>query len=127
MKKILLVDDSKVVGKMLASTLEQSGYSVINCQDVDSAILAFREHETSIDLVVTDLIMPDKDGYELVDYLHKNSVPGRRPKIIVISGGSKGTVDASTAVSAIKDHVEMFMIKPFKANDLIMAVKSVLC
>ncbi len=126
MRKILLVDDSKVVGKMLTATLEQSGYSVINCQDVDSAILAFKEHETSIDLVLTDLIMPGKDGYDLIDYLHQNAVPGRRPRIIVISGGSKGTVDADTAVSSIKDRVEMVMVKPFRPDELITAVKGVL-
>ena len=124
MKKILLVDDSKVVGKLLTTTLTDSGFTVINCTDVDTAIAAHKENGLSIGLVITDLIMPGKDGNDFIDYLHASSVPGTRPKIIVISGGSKGTVTAETAVQSVKDRVEMVLVKPFKPEQLIIAVKT---
>ena len=126
MKKILLVDDSKVVAKLLSDKLSEKGYAVIACSDVDSAIAAYKENELGIGLVITDLIMPGKDGNDLIDFLHKDSVPGSRPKIMVISGGSKGTVTGETAVQSVQNRVEMVMVKPFKPEELVNAVNLLL-
>lgn len=126
MKKILLVDDSKTVAKLLSDKLSEGGYQVVSCSDVDSAIAAYTQDQIGIGLVITDLIMPGKDGNDLIDYLHKNAVPGSRPKILVISGGSKGTVTSDTAVMSVKDRVEAVMTKPFKPEQLITVVNGLL-
>ena len=121
MKKILLVDDSRTVNKLLAMGLTSGGYEVVSCHEVDEAIAALKSQD-DIRLVITDLIMPGKDGNDLIDYIHASS-QGTRPKIIAISGGSKGTVDADTAVTSVKHRVELVMMKPFTQPALLAAVK----
>lgn len=126
MAKILVVDDSKVVAKLLSTSLTAQGHEAVTAGSVDEAISALKEHGASVKMVITDLIMPGKDGIELIDYLHATLTPYDRPKIIVISGGSKGTVDADTAVSVVKDRVNKVMIKPFTQDDLSKAVTALL-
>jgi len=126
MAKILVVDDSKVVAKLLSNSLTAQGHEAVTAESVDTAIAALKEHGASIKMVITDLIMPEKDGIELIDHLHATMTPFDRPKIIVISGGSKGTVDADTAVSTVKDRVNKVMIKPFTQEDLARAVSGLL-
>lgn len=126
MAKILVVDDSKVVAKLLSTTLNAKGHESISAASVDEAIAALKEHGTSVKLIITDLIMPGKDGIELIDHIQTQLNPYDRPKIIVISGGSKGTVDAGTAVSSVKDRVNKVMVKPFTQDDLIKAVSGLL-
>lgn len=126
MAKILVVDDSKVVGKLLSGTLTAQGHEALNALSVDEAIAAMKEHGASIKLVITDLIMPGKDGIELIDHLHATLTPYDRPKMIVISGGSKGTVSAETAVMAVKDRVDKVMMKPFTQEALVSAVNGLL-
>jgi CheY-like chemotaxis protein len=124
-KKILVVDDSKVVGKLLATTLTAQGHETLNAISVDEAIAILKD-KGPIQLVITDLIMPDKDGIELIDHIHNTMSHYDRPKIIVISGGSKGTVTAETAVQSVKDRVDKVMSKPFTQDVLISAVNGLL-
>lgn len=126
MAKILVVDDSKMVAKLLSTSLTAQGHEAVTAASVDEAISALKKHGASIKMVITDLIMPGKDGIELIDHLHNTLTPYDRPKILVISGGSKGTVDASTAVSVVKNRVNQVMMKPFTQEDLAKAVTAVL-
>lgn len=121
MKKILLVDDSKTINKLLSTTLEGAGFQVISCYNGDEAIAALKEH-SDIKLVITDLIMPGKDGNDLIDHIHNNSLAGVRPRIIAISGGSAETVNATTAVQSVQHRVEKVLTKPFSQKDLIYHV-----
>lgn len=122
MKKILLVDDSRTINKLLSGTLTESGFDVVSAFNVDEAITALKAH-SDIKLVITDLIMPgDKDGHDLIDYIHNTSLAGVRPRIIAISGGSAGTVTADTAVQSVAHRVEKVMMKPFTPKDLIYHV-----
>jgi len=126
MKKILLVDDSKTVNKILTAGLVSSGYEVISVHDVDSAIEALKtDGGFTIKLVITDLIMPGKDGNDLINYLHTATI-GTRPRIIAISGGSQDTVDAGTAVSTVKNRVERVLTKPFTQPVLLATVRDLI-
>ncbi len=122
MKKILMVDDSRTINKLLSNTIVEAGYDVISAFNVDEAIAALKSH-SDIKLIITDLIMPgDKDGHDLIDYVHNTSLAGVRPRIIAISGGSAGTVTADTAVQSVAHRVEKVLMKPFTPKDLIYYV-----
>ena len=121
MKKILLVEDSKTVSKLLSDMLTTRGFPVLVCHSVDEAIATFKETELSVKLVITDLIMPERDGMDLIDHLHTYTP---RPKILAISGGSKGTVTADTAVQSVRNKVDGVLVKSFKPEELINTVKS---
>lgn len=125
MRKILLVEDSKVVNKLLSGALTEAGYEVISCYDVESAITALQGDALGIKLVITDMIMPGKDGNDLIDHIHQNAL-GTRPKILAISGGSKETVTGETAVGSVQARVERILTKPFKQEVLITLVKDLI-
>jgi len=84
MARILVIDDTEVVRAMIRRWLEVEGHEVVEASDGDAGIQLFREHPA--DLVITDLIMPEKDGIEVIKELR-----GEYPdvKIIAISAGGQ--------------------------------------
>src|SRR5579863_3817169 len=84
MKKILVIDDNMVVRNTLVQILESEGYEVISAEDGRRGLSVFRSERP--DLVVTDIIMPEKEGIETI-----RDIRGESPdaKIIAISGGGR--------------------------------------
>jgi len=66
MKTILLVDDSDVIRGLAGKVLKSAGYPVIEAAGISEALSRAREAER-IDILITDLVMPDGDGFELAD------------------------------------------------------------
>ena len=66
---ILLVEDEELVRRVAQRALERGGYTVISASNGTEALAMFRQHETTIDLVVTDLVMPEMGGYRLCEIL----------------------------------------------------------
>ena len=88
MKNILLVDDEEPIRKVLSTVLTEEGHSFA---EASSGIEALKIMETqSFDLVITDVIMPDCDGIELVMSIRKK-MPD--VKVIVMSGGGRVRAD----------------------------------
>lgn len=84
MSRILLADDDTQVRKMLKITLERAGHEVVEAADGNQAVLVY-DPET-IDVVVTDIVMPEKEGIETIMEL-KTINP--EVQIIAISGGGR--------------------------------------
>ncbi len=84
MNKILIVDDDQQIRDMLRITLEREGYGVVEAGDGVQALAAYRAN--SIDLVITDIVMPEKEGIELI--MEMKSLDAD-VKIIAISGGGR--------------------------------------
>lgn len=82
MKKILIIDDEAPVRKMLIKLLEKNDYEVMDANDGNHGINLFKNSHP--DLIITDLIMPDKEGLETIRELMKIDPD---VKIIAISGG----------------------------------------
>jgi CheY-like chemotaxis protein len=84
MQKILVIDDNIVVRNTIAQILETEGYSVISAEDGRRGLSMFRSEKP--DLVITDIIMPEKEGIETI-----RDIRGEYPeaKIIAISGGGR--------------------------------------
>jgi CheY-like chemotaxis protein len=78
---VLLVEDDANMRDLLMRTLEQAGYAVTTAVDGTDALAQFRKHP--VDAVVTDILMPELDGFELIRKLKKES-PGLA--VVAISG-----------------------------------------
>ncbi len=85
MKRILVVDDDEMFRAMLCETLRDAGYEVLDAENGRDAIKIVSG--TKLDLVITDLIMPEKEGLETIREITID-YPGI--KIIAVSGGLRG-------------------------------------
>ncbi len=126
-KSILIVDDVEGVRREIAYLLEDEGYTVIQADNGISAVKILSD--SKIDLVISDILMPDMDGFELCDYMQKNT-----PSIdvILISGGGKSYSQLKDSVSGLLDqakmltHAKLVLKKPFSVDELLDSVKKVL-
>lgn len=118
-KTILVVEDDDMVRKVLTRMLKRAGFHVIEAANGEEAISACDEKGTSIDLMMTDLMMPKMGGRELVDRL-KKSHPALR--VIFMSGYTEGAI----AHQGILDPNLHFLEKPFESKQLIEKVQKVL-
>ena len=116
---ILLVDDDEMVRKMTAAMLEKLGYKVIVADSPIKAILMCRENKTGIDLLLTDVMMPEMTGVEL-----KTEILAIEPdvKVLFMSGY---TANIIARQGVLEDSVE-FMPKPFNLKTLAQKVRKVL-
>jgi DNA-binding response OmpR family regulator len=121
MARILIIDDDDQVRKMLRLTLNAAGFDVVEAQDGNVAMKFFRQ-DPLVDLVITDLIMPDKEGIETIIELRRDfpQVP-----IIAISGG--GGIDPDDyLILAKKLGAKITLEKPFSRKDIIDAVNELI-
>ena len=81
MEKILIIDDEPSIRKMLKTLFEKNGYEVMEAQDGTQGIKLFQTHRP--DLIITDLIMPGKEGLETIREIKKIN---QDAKIIAMSG-----------------------------------------
>jgi CheY-like chemotaxis protein len=111
MPKILFVDDNREFLEIVSSVLHKVGYDVITAENGIEAIGKY--HESSFDAVVTDLVMPGANGYELVRHIRDTSM-GAIPAVIGISG-------ASCDINL--NYFDIVLEKPFFLRKLIECLK----
>ncbi len=122
-EQILVVDDEASVRQITEEILRQNGYRVLIAVDGNDAIALFAEHEKSIDLIITDIMMPLMDGIALTRALRKLS-PSL--KIIASTGLAFGTTESDKKKELGKLGVSIFLTKPYKAETLLKAVHEAL-
>jgi CheY-like chemotaxis protein len=105
---------------MLATRLESEGYDTVVAPDGREGIKRYREG--GIDLVITDIIMPEKEGMELIMELRQEFPEA---KIIAVSGGVWSATD-SLLYMAKQFGAKYTFAKPFEWNDLMDAVHDLL-
>jgi two-component system cell cycle sensor histidine kinase/response regulator CckA len=113
---ILLVEDEEGLRALNARGLQSRGYTVIEAGNGLEALEELERHGGQVDLVVSDVVMPEMDGPALLKELRK-----RNPeiKIIFVSGYAEEAFDKS-----LSDHKEFnFLAKPFTLKQLVSAVK----
>lgn len=121
MKRILIIDDDSQFRQMLRQVLERQGYEIVEAQDGEEGIRRYRQAPT--DLIITDIIMPKKEGVETIIEL-KRDFPD--VKIIAISGGSRG-IDALDCLSYVKGlRVSRVFAKPFDRKEFLEAIQELL-
>lgn len=120
MKRILVIDDDEGLRRMLQMSLEGAGYAVTSAQDGKEGLASLRK--TPADLVITDLVMPNKEGLETILEIRKAQP---HLKIIAISGGSR--TSPKDNLSMAKNFGAAFVFsKPFSLVDMTKAVAHLL-
>jgi two-component system, cell cycle sensor histidine kinase and response regulator CckA len=115
---VLVVDDEIHIRDMTAAILTRHGYRVLLAGDGIEAVALLAAHNKDIDLVVTDLRMPNLDGAALA-HIARRLCP--EVKVLAVSGLSSG-MDANE----MKDIASAFLYKPFKADALLREVSGLL-
>jgi PAS domain S-box-containing protein len=118
--RILLIDDDSEIRKLFVQKLAGRGYEIIEACDGKEGLKLY--HETRPDLVITDLVMPEKEGLETITEL-KREFPD--VKIIAISGGGRNVPDAYLHI-AKNLGAERTFSKPIDWPELIKAVRELL-
>jgi DNA-binding NtrC family response regulator len=122
MPKILLADDEEVLRSLLTIMLETDGHevkAVVNGMEVLKAVV---KEDVPFDLLITDLIMPEREGIETIMELRK-----KHPslKIIAMSGGGRSGADGYLKL-ALKLGAAAILEKPFDRQELLDTVRKVL-
>ena len=112
MARILIIDDQEVIRMTLSETLEHDGHTITEASDGVKGIAAF--HENRAEIVITDILMPNKEGIETIIEL-RNIDPN--VKIIAMSGGGR-TQNASLLDVAQKVGANAVLKKPFRTQAL---------
>jgi CheY-like chemotaxis protein len=115
--KILLVDDEDYVREMLSEALESEGHSV---QVAINGKHAVENYDTSFDLVITDIVMPEQEGIQTMLQLKKLNPS---VKIIAISGGGRVSSDDYLELARKVGAVRTFS-KPLALEEFLAAVKT---
>jgi DNA-binding response OmpR family regulator len=113
MKRVLIIDDDERIRSLVNDTLSGYGYEVIEAADGMEGVRLFREDPT--DLIITDLLMPEKEGIETIVELRRDFP---KVKILVISGSLDTHLRMAKMLGA-----DMTLSKPFELSFLLASVR----
>ncbi len=116
---ILLVEDEDAVRMFSSRALKEKGYRIIEASNGESALEFLKKNASTINLVITDVVMPKMDGPTLMDHI-KNLNP--KMKVIFISGYAENNFRDSLT----QNNQVHFLSKPFNLKELANKVKDVL-
>jgi len=115
--RILLAEDDKDLGNVLAQYLQLQGYDVTLVRDGNEGWSKFEVSE--FDLCILDVMMPDKDGFELAEQIHNKS-----PKTPFIFLTAKGLKDDK--IKGLKLGADDYICKPFDVDELVLRIQNIL-
>jgi two-component system chemotaxis response regulator CheY len=110
-QKILVADDSPTIRKFVTFTLKMVGFEVISASDGMEAAEMLSQNK--FDLIITDLNMPNMDGFELIKVIRQNPEYKETPIIILSSLSDREDVERG-----IKEGANAYLVKPFEPQRL---------
>ena len=116
-RKLLLADDSPTVKRLVAQTLVGSNFELVSVSNGDAAIEKFNECRPSI--VLADIFMPGRNGYEVCDFVKRDPVFAETPVILMV-----GVLEAYNEVEAKRVGADGRITKPFEPQQLLEIVDS---
>lgn len=120
MERILIIDDEPSILEVLRKILQFEGYDVVTAANGEEGLELFRQ--TPCDLVITDMVMPAKDGLQTILDL-RNEKPDL--PVIAMSGGGTISKERYLAVAGYLDRV-ITIAKPFSVGSVVEAVTKLL-
>lgn len=118
-KKILLADDSVTIQKVVSLILASDEYELISVGDGETAIAKI--NEIMPDLIMADVVMPNKNGYEVCDFVKKTPALRHIPVMLLA-----GTFEPLNEEEAKRVGIDDSIVKPFESQDFINKVNSLL-
>lgn len=116
--KIFVVDDERIVRVTTADDLREAGHQVREFSSARAALQHMREEDSPVDIILTDLKMPDMDGLEFMSKVKQD-----RPEVFVLLMTAHATVD--TAVEAMKTGAYDYIAKPFSMDELLLTIERI--
>ncbi|MEE0531841.1 MAG: diguanylate cyclase [Anaerostipes hadrus] len=117
--RILIVDDSEFNRAILKEILQET-YEIIEADDGKEALLKINEYGMEISLVLLDIIMPEKDGFEVLKYMEEESLISNIPVIIISSEDSANYIRRAYEMG-VSDYIN----RPFDANIVYQRVSNI--
>ena len=121
MARILVIDDNDGFREPFCELLEKAGYEVVGAANGKVGIELYKREPA--DLVITDVIMPEKEGIETISELRQDFPD---VKIIAISGG--GVISANVYLKTVQSFhkIKHVFSKPFSMDEMLQAIKEIL-
>jgi CheY-like chemotaxis protein len=116
---VYFIDDSATMREVIKIAFRRENINVITCADAASALAQFEQNRP--DVVITDVIMPDQDGYSVCSQIKQNPEYSDTPVVLM-----SGVVNKSVADKAVSVKADELIRKPFQPQELIGRVKSLL-
>jgi CheY-like chemotaxis protein len=116
---VYFIDDSATMREVIKIAFRRENINVITCADAASALAQFEQNRP--DVVITDVIMPDQDGYSVCSQIKQHPEFNQTPVVLM-----SGVVNKSVADKAVSVKADELIRKPFQPQELIARVKSLL-
>jgi DNA-binding response OmpR family regulator len=116
---VYFIDDSATMREVVKIAFRRENFNVVTCADMASAVAQF--DQTPPDAVISDVIMPDKDGYQLCHYVKQHPLFGATPVFLM-----SGVVNKEVAERANDVKADELIRKPFHPQELVARVKKLL-
>ena len=118
-RTILLADDSPTIRRLVTQTFAEGDFEIVSVNNGEAAIKTFEEMRPSV--VLADIYMPGKNGYEVCSYIRKHPKLGTTPVVLLV-----GAFDAFDEETAKQAGSTANITKPFEPGALIELVMSIL-
>ena len=119
MVRILVVDDDQKIVRLVRSYLEQAGYQVLTAFDGETALHTLRREKP--DLVVLDLMLPDRDGWDITRIIRADATLAPTPVIMLTA-----RVEDADKLTGLELGADDYITKPFNPREVVARVKAVL-
>jgi two-component system alkaline phosphatase synthesis response regulator PhoP len=118
-QRILVVDDDKEIVRIIRAYLEKSGYVVLTAFDGESALHITRSDRP--DLVVLDLMLPDRDGWNITRVIRADEALAKTPIVMLTA-----RVESGDKIMGLDSGADDYITKPFNPNEVVSRVRAVL-
>lgn len=118
-QRILVVDDDRSIVKVVRSYLEQAGFDVLTAYNGESALHMLRSERP--DLMVLDLMLPDRDGWEITRIIRGDGTIGQTPIIMLTA-----RVEDTDKIIGLELGADDYITKPFNSREIVARVRSLL-
>ena len=116
---VYFIDDSATMREVIKIAFRRENINVVACHDAATALVEIEAAKP--DIVITDVIMPDKDGYDVCQHIKSHPALAKTPVILM-----SGVVNRAVAEKAFAVKADELLRKPFQPQDLIARVKHLL-
>jgi DNA-binding response OmpR family regulator len=121
MNKILYIEDELLMQSIVSKILLREGYDVDVANDGKDALQILIDNKYNYDLVITDIMMPYTNGFEIISKIRNYNSPKKVPIIVISSIGNEDAI-----LEAFKLGADDFLKKPIMAGELLIRVKRLL-
>ncbi|NLO85330.1 MAG: response regulator transcription factor [Clostridiales bacterium] len=117
MATILIAEDDLSLNRLMKTVLEQHGYAVLHAQDGQDALMLMQEHH--VDLIISDIMMPNLDGFELLECLRQTN---HTMPVLFVTAKDRIEDKSRGFMSGVDD----YMVKPIDIKELVLRVEALL-